>query len=105
MRFPLELFSSVKGVLPKVFPLGMSITGTEWENNGIDENEATIFVKELEKIGCHYVCLSSGGNIPNPKIPLGPNYQVRLSNKIKKILIVVRTVGMIKDPLRLIILL
>ena len=67
--------------------------------NGIDENEATIFAKELEKIGCHYVCVSSGGNTPNPKIPLGPHYQVHLANKIKKnTKMIVRTVGMITDP-------
>ena len=101
MRFPLEVFSSVKGVLPKDFPLGMRITGTEWENNGIDENEALIFAKELEKIGCHYVCVSSGGNTPSPKIPIGPHYQVHLANKIKKdTKMVVRTVGMITDPIR-----
>ena len=99
MRFPLEIFSSVKGVLPKNFPLGMRITGTEWENNGIDENEATIFATELEKIGCHYVCVSSGGNTPNPKIPIGPHYQVHLAKKIKKnTKMIVRTVGMITDP-------
>ena len=100
MRFPLEIFSSVKDALPKDFPLGMRITGTEWEKNGIDENEATIFVQELEKIGCHYVCVSSGGNTPNPKIPIGPHYQVHLAKKIKKnTKMVVRTVGMINDPL------
>ena len=99
MRFPLEIFSSVKSCLPKEFPLGMRITGTEWENNGIDENEATIFAKELEKIGCHYVCVSSGGNTPNPRIPLGPHYQVHLAKKIKKnTKMIVRTVGMITDP-------
>jgi len=27
MRFPLEVFSSVKKTLPKDFPLGMRITG------------------------------------------------------------------------------
>ena len=43
----------------------MRITGTEWENNGINEDEASIFAKELEKIGCHYVCVSSGGNTLN----------------------------------------
>ena len=59
MRFPLEIFSSAKGCLPKDFPIGMRITGTKWENDGIDENEATIFAKELEKIGFHYVCVSS----------------------------------------------
>ena len=100
MRFPLEIFSSVKVCLPKNFPLGMRITGTEWENNGIDENEAMIFAAELEKIGCHYVCVSSGGNTPNPKIPVGPHYQVHLANKIKKnTKIIVRTVGMITDPI------
>ena len=78
----------------------MRITGTELENNGIDENEATIFAKELEKIGCHYVCVSSGGNSSYPKIPQGPNYQVHLANKIKKnTKIIVRTVGMITDPI------
>ena len=99
MRFPLEVFSSVKKTLPKDFPLGMRITGTEWENNGINEDEASIFAKELEKIGCHYVCVSSGGNTPNPKIPLRPHYQVHLAKRIKKDTeMVVRTVGMIKDP-------
>ena len=77
----------------------MRITGTDWENNGINEDEASIFAKELEKIGCHYVCVSSGGNTPNPKIPLGPHYQVHLAKRIKKDTeMVVRTVGMIKDP-------
>ena len=85
MRFPLEIFSLVKSCLPKDFPIGMRITGTESENNGIDENEATIFAKELEKIGCHYICVSSGGNTPNPKISTGLNYQAHLANKIKKI--------------------
>ena len=99
MRFPLEVFSSVKKILPKDFPLGMRITGTDWENNGINEDEASIFAKELEKIGCHYVCVSSGGNTPSPKIPLGPHYQVHLAKRIKKDTeMVVRTVGMIKDP-------
>ncbi len=77
----------------------MRITGTEWENNGINENEATIFAKELEKIWCHYVCFSSGGNTHNPKIPWGPNYQVHLAIKNKKnTKMIVRTVGMITDP-------
>ena len=60
MRFPLEIFSSVKSCLPKDFPIGMRITGAEWENNGIDENKATILAKELEKIGRHYVCVFIG---------------------------------------------
>ena len=29
MRFPLEVFAAIKNALPKDFPLGMRITGTE----------------------------------------------------------------------------
>jgi len=101
IRFPLEILDSVKSELSKEFPIGVRVTGTEWENNGIDENEAAIFAKELEKIGCHYVCVSIGGNTPNPKIPVGSHYQVHLAKKIKKgTKMVVRTVGMIEDPIK-----
>ena len=99
MRFPLDVFSSIKGALPKDFPVGMRITGTEWEKGGINENEAIIFAQELERIGCHYVCVSSGGNTPNPKIPIKPHYQVHLAKTIKENTnMIVRAVGMISDP-------
>ena len=101
MRYPLDVFSAIKEALPRDFPLGMRITGTEWEKDGIDEKEAIIFAKELQKLGCHYVCVSSGGNTPNPKIPIGPHYQVHLAKIIKQnTKMVVRTVGMITDPIK-----
>lgn len=99
MRFPLEVFSDVKAALPEGFPLGMRITGTEWEQDGINESEALIFAQNLQKIGCHYLCVSSGGNTPNPKIPIGPHYQVHLATIMKKNTdMVIRAVGMITDP-------
>ena len=101
MRYPLEVFSAIKEALPRDFPLGMRITGTEWEKGGIDEKEAIIFAKELQKLGCHYVCVSSGGNTPNPKIPIGPHYQVHLAKAIKQnTKMVVRAVGMITDQIK-----
>ena len=79
----------------------MRITGTEWDKDGIDEREAIIFSQELEKIGCNYVCVSSGGNTPNPNIPIGPHYQVHLARIIKENTgMVVRAVGMITDPIK-----
>ena len=77
----------------------MRITGTEWEKDGIIESDAIIFAQELEKIGCHYVCVSSGGNTPNPQIPIGPHYQVHLAKMIKdNTNMIIRAVGMISDP-------
>ena len=101
MRFPLEVFKAIKEGIPDGFPLGVRVTGTEWDENGINENEALIFAKELEKIGCHYLCVSSGGNTPNPQIPVGPHYQVHLAKIIKQNTnMVIRAVGMISDPIK-----
>ena len=101
MRFPLEVFKAIKEGIPDGFPLGVRVTGTEWDQNGINENEAIIFAKELEKIGCHYLCVSSGGNTPNPQIPVGPHYQVHLAKIIKQNTnMVIRAVGMISDPIK-----
>ena len=101
MRFPLEVFLAVKEALPEGYPLGMRITGTEWEEGGINENEAITFAQNLQEMGCHYLCVSSGGNTPNPNIPIGPHYQVHLAKVIKKNTdMVIRTVGMITDPIK-----
>jgi 2,4-dienoyl-CoA reductase-like NADH-dependent reductase (Old Yellow Enzyme family) len=101
MRFPLEVFKAIKEALPYEFPLGVRLTGTEWDQEGINENEAIILSNELEKIGCHYLCVSSGGNTPNPKIPIGPHYQVHLAKTIKQNTnMVIRAVGMITDPIK-----
>ena len=100
MRFPLEVFEEVVKVSNNL-PIGMRITGTEWEENGIEIEDALIFSKQLKNLGCDYVCVSSGGNTPRPKIPVKEHYQVHLSKYIKtKSDILTRTVGMIVDPIK-----
>ena len=100
MRFPLEVFEEVVKVSNNL-PVGMRITGTEWEENGIEIEDALVFSKQLKNLGCNYVCVSSGGNTPSPKIPVKEHYQVHLSKHIKQNSdILTRTVGMIKDPIK-----
>ena len=61
MRFPLEVFEEVVKVSNNL-PIGMRITGTEWEENGIEIEDALVFSKQLKNLGCDYVCVSSGVN-------------------------------------------
>ena len=98
MRFPLEVFQAVKDA-NKDLPIGMRITGTEWEKGGFEIEDSIIFSSKLNELGCNYVCVSSAGNTPKPNIPLKQHYQVHLSEKIKKnVKILTRTVGMISNP-------
>jgi len=100
MRFPLEVFEEIAKVSNNL-PIGMRITGTEWEENGIEIEDALVFSKQLKNLGCDYVCVSSGGNTPSPKIPVKEHYQVHLSKHIKQNSdILTRTVGMITDPIK-----
>ena len=83
MRFPLEVFEEVVKVSNNL-PIGMRITGTEWEENGIEIEDALVFSKQLKNLGCNYVCVSSAGNTHKPNIAVKPHYQVHLSENIKK---------------------
>ena len=43
-----------------------------------------MFARELKARGCDLVHVSSGGNHPGQKIPIGPGYQVHLAEKVKR---------------------
>ena len=98
MLFPLEVIEAIKMISGST-PIGVRITGTEWEKEGFTIYDSIKFSKKLANLGCDYVCVSSGGNTPRPKIPIKPHYQVHLAKKIKhNVDILVRTVGMITKP-------
>jgi len=40
--------------------------------------------RQLAKLGVDVIDVSSGGNLPNAKIPVGPGYQVPFSESIRK---------------------
>jgi 2,4-dienoyl-CoA reductase-like NADH-dependent reductase (Old Yellow Enzyme family) len=102
MRFPLEVFAAVRTVWPAHKPMGARITGRDWIEGGIDENEAAAFAAELKGLGCDYACVSSGGIIGGkaaPRIPSDQGYQVFLSDHVRKQSgIATRAVGLIVEP-------
>ncbi len=84
LRFPLELFEAVRAAWPQEQPLGVRISASDWVPGGWDVEQSIAFVKELQKRGCDFVDVSSGGNSPEQKITLGPGYQVPFSQAIKQ---------------------
>ena len=56
---------------------------------------------ELIPLGVDLIDTSSGGNVPNAKIAVGPGYQVAFSEAIKrKSAMKTSAVGMITDPVQ-----
>ncbi|MBM6595658.1 NADH:flavin oxidoreductase/NADH oxidase [Microvirga sp. BT291] len=99
MRFPLEIAQAVRAVWPTDKPLGIRITGSDWASGGIEVPDAVAFAKALEAVGIDFICVSSGGLVPEAKIAVGPNYQVPFAEAVKRqVSIPVRAVGLIGTP-------
>jgi 2,4-dienoyl-CoA reductase-like NADH-dependent reductase (Old Yellow Enzyme family) len=84
MRFPLEVFDAVRAVYPDHKPIGVRVSATDWVEGGWDVAQTIRFVQELKKRGADWIDVSSGGVSPLQKIPLGPGYQVPLSQAVKE---------------------
>jgi NADPH2 dehydrogenase len=99
IRFPLEVFSAVRAVFPEEKPIGMRVSATDWIEGGWTPEETVILAHEMKKLGCDYLDVSTGGLDPRQKIPLGPNYQVPLGEKVRNESgIPTMSVGLITDP-------
>ena len=98
MRFPLEVYAAVRAAWPKDKPMGIRVSATDWMDGGWTPEETVVFARELKKLGCDYMDVSSGGLDPRQKIPLAPGYQVPFSEKVRKEAgIATMTVGLITD--------
>ena len=99
MRVPLEVFDAIRSTFSSHKPIGVRISGTDWVPGGWDVDQSIILTKELERRGCAYLHVSSGGLSPLQQIPIGPNYQVPLAECIKKeTLLPIIAVGLITEP-------
>jgi 2,4-dienoyl-CoA reductase-like NADH-dependent reductase (Old Yellow Enzyme family) len=98
MRFPLEVFDSVRAAFPAERPVTMRVSGTDWAEGGWSIEQTVAFAEALEARGCSAIHVSGGGLTPAQQVPIGPNYQVPLARAVKQALnIPVIAVGLITD--------
>jgi len=83
MRFPLEIFDTIRAAFPAEKTVSVRVSGTDWVDGGWDIEQTIAFAQQLEKHGCDAIHISSGGLSPAQKIPLGPGYQVPLARAVK----------------------
>lgn len=84
MLYPLEIFADCRAAWPKHKPLGMRVSATDWIEGGLTIEEVIVFARELKKLGCDFIDVSSGGIDPNARIAVGPGYQVPFAERIKR---------------------
>ena len=84
MRFPLEVFEAIRAAVPDDTPVGIRISATDWVDGGWDIEQSVAFAKALQRRGCSFIDVSSGGLSPQQQIPVGPGYQVPFAERIRQ---------------------
>ena len=98
-RFPLQVVAAVKAELPSWSPLFVRISATDWVEGGWDLEQSVAFGRALCQGGVKLIGASSGGLVPDAKIPASKNYQVPFAATIRRESGVgTAAVGMISDP-------
>jgi len=83
MRFPLEIVAAVRAAVPAMC-VGMRISASDWVEGGWDIEQSVRFAHALERLGAHFIHVSSGGVSPLQKIPVGAGYQIAFAERIKR---------------------
>jgi len=99
MRFPLDVFDAVRNAVPADMPVGVRISATDWVDGGWDIEQSVVFARELQRRGCTFIHVSSGGLSPQQQIPLEPGYQVAFAERIRRETgMTTIAVGLITEP-------
>jgi 2,4-dienoyl-CoA reductase-like NADH-dependent reductase (Old Yellow Enzyme family) len=83
VRFALEVARVVRDVWPKDKPVFYRISASDWYEGGWDIEQTVMLCKRLKDIGIDLIDCSSGGNIHDQKIKLGPGYQVPFAEAVR----------------------
>lgn len=101
MRFPLEVFEAVRTEWPADKPLGVRVSATDWVTGGWDLQQTVAFARELDRLGCDFIDVSSAGLSEDQRITVGPGYQTPFAAAVKQaVKMKVIAVGLISQPLQ-----
>lgn len=99
IRLLLEVVDTVRGRCPEGMPVFVRISATDWAEGGWDADQSVELARRLKGRGVDLVDVSTGGLVPNVKIPVGPGYQAPFAARIKQEAgIPTAAVGLISAP-------
>jgi 2,4-dienoyl-CoA reductase-like NADH-dependent reductase (Old Yellow Enzyme family) len=79
-----EVIVAVRKIWPEGNPLFVRISATDWVEGGWGLQQSVELAKQIGPLGVDLIDCSSGGTVPNAKIPVGPGYQVPFSEEIRR---------------------
>jgi 2,4-dienoyl-CoA reductase-like NADH-dependent reductase (Old Yellow Enzyme family) len=84
MQVPLRVAQAVRQAWPEALPVFVRISATDWAEGGWDLAQSLVLARRLRQMGVDLLDCSSGGLVPNAKVPTGSGYQVSFSSVIRQ---------------------
>jgi 2,4-dienoyl-CoA reductase-like NADH-dependent reductase (Old Yellow Enzyme family) len=98
-RLLLEVTSAVRGAWPEAKPLLVRLSATDWVEGGWNDDDTVRLASALRELGVDLIDCSSGGAVQGASVPVGPGYQVRFAERVRREAgIASGAVGAIVDP-------
>lgn len=99
LRFPVSVARAVREEWPERLPVFVRVSATDWVEGGWDLPQTVALARELKAAGIDMVDCSSGGIVPDAKIPAGPGFQTPFASAIRREAdIATAAVGLITEP-------
>ncbi|MGV9799381.1 NADH:flavin oxidoreductase/NADH oxidase [Mycobacterium sp. NPDC003449] len=90
MRFALEVATAVRDAWPDHLPLFFRVSATDWLAGDTDDPrpgwtaaDTVALTTELKKVGVDLIDVSTGGAVPDARIPVFPGYQVPFAKRVR----------------------
>lgn len=84
VRILRETVAEVRGVLGDERPLFVRVSATDWVEGGWTAEESVELARLLRSDGVDLIDCSSGGLVPDAKIPVGAGYQTEFAARIRR---------------------
>jgi 2,4-dienoyl-CoA reductase-like NADH-dependent reductase (Old Yellow Enzyme family) len=84
VRLLMDVTRDVRRVIPDRLPLTVRLSCSDWVDGGWTLDDSVELSRRLKREGVDLIDCSSGGNVPNARIEIGPGYQVPFAEAVRK---------------------
>jgi len=98
MQVPLRVAQAVRQAWPASLPVFVRISATDWVDGGWNLPQSIVLSQKLQQLGVDLIDCSSGGMVPDAKVPAAPGYQIPFAAAIRReAAVATGAVGLISD--------
>lgn len=99
MRLLLRVVERLRTLIAEELLLFVRISATDWADGGWEIEQSIQLARRLKSLGVDLIDVSSGGMVPQARIPVAKGYQVPFARRIRdEVDIRTGAVGMITEP-------